>query len=58
MLVKSEMLDKVEHKKIMISIGSDNKHRPSKNLKQPWWNDHLTDNWNNLCRAEKVKFTC
>ena len=54
-IVKTEMQDKLEHRKIKISVGTDNKHRRSR---KPWWNEELTVLWNNLCEAEKIMLKC
>ena len=54
-IVKTEMQDKLEHRKIKISVATDNKHRRSR---KPWWNEELTVLWDNLCEAEKIMLKC
>ena len=48
--VKDEMINKIDHRQINAVIGHNNKKRK---VKKPWWNDQLTELWNNVCKAEK-----
>ncbi|XP_053391650.1 uncharacterized protein LOC128554398 [Mercenaria mercenaria] len=48
--VKTEMKSKLAHKTVNVSVSGNNKKRK---IKKPWWNDELTELWNNSCRAEK-----
>ncbi|CAG2231612.1 unnamed protein product [Mytilus edulis] len=49
-LLKNEMLEKMDYKVIKVSLGLNNKKR---RMKKPWWSDHLTILWNDVCAIEK-----
>ena len=44
------MINKIDHRQINAVVGHNNKKRK---VKKPWWNDQLTELWNNVCKAEK-----
>ncbi len=48
--VKQEMDSTLPRKRIMMSKRNDRKRR---RCKKPWWNDSLTDSWNDMCSAER-----
>ena len=49
--VKCEMNEKLNSRRIRLSdsVSSNKKRR----LKKPWWTDELSQQWNNMCAAEK-----
>ena len=49
-LLKTEMLEKLDYKVIKVSSSSNNKKR---RVKKPWWSNELSELWNNVCNAEK-----
>ncbi|CAG2255684.1 unnamed protein product [Mytilus edulis] len=44
------MLEKMDYKVIKVSLGLNNKNV---GWKKPWWSDHLTILWNDVCAIEK-----
>ncbi|CAC5401445.1 unnamed protein product [Mytilus coruscus] len=36
----------------------DNTNNQKRRIKKPWWNDELTNKWNNVCTAERDYVTC
>ena len=54
-IIKKEMLQKLEHKKILNNSNISNKRRRSA---KPWWNDNLSMLWNDACIAEKQWLKC
>ena len=55
LVIKSEMMEKLDFKVTTIKWGVNNKRR---RVKKPWWSDNLTVLWNNVCEAEKVYLSC
>ena len=55
LVLKSEMMEKLDFKVTTIKRGMNNKRR---RVKKPWWSDNLTLLWNNVCEAEKIDLLC
>ena len=55
LVLKSEMMEKLDFKVTTIKWGMNNKQRREKT---PWWSDNLTVLWNDVCEAEKVYLSC
>ncbi|CAC5400853.1 unnamed protein product [Mytilus coruscus] len=53
-ILHSEMNDKLESKVKVLNSTNNRKRR----IKKPWWNDELTNKWNNVCTAERDCVTC
>ncbi|CAC5371621.1 unnamed protein product [Mytilus coruscus] len=53
-ILHSEMNDKLESKFKVLNSTNNRKRR----IKKPWWNDELTNKWNNVCTAERDYVTC
>ena len=49
-LVKQEMAKKFSCKTVKMQSSSNNKKRK---IGKPWWNDNLTNAWNEMCTHEK-----
>ncbi|CAC5398041.1 unnamed protein product [Mytilus coruscus] len=48
-IMHNEMNNKLESR-VKVLNGTNNKRR---RFKKPWWNNKLTEKWNNVCEAEK-----
>ncbi|CAC5406641.1 unnamed protein product [Mytilus coruscus] len=53
-ILHSEMNNKLESKVKVLNSTNNRKRR----IKKPWWNDNLTNKWNNVCMAENDYVTC
>jgi hypothetical protein len=55
-VLKNEMHVKLTHKTVTVksSVSGNKKRR----LGKPWWNDTLTELWNEVCTAEKAWVRC
>lgn len=54
-LIKEEMIDKLPMKRLTFFDGNDNKKR---RIRKPWWNDNLTELWNEMCKHENIWLSC
>jgi hypothetical protein len=51
MAMQKEMSDRLPRRKRVLNSFSSDKHRRSR---KPWWNEALTEKWNNVCIIEKI----
>ena len=53
-LVRDEMYTELPYKRIKAGMTCNKKRRIGK----PWWNDNLTELWNQVCEAERIWLRC
>ena len=54
-LLKDEMKNKLDYKRIKIENSINNKKRK---IRKPWWNTELTEAWNVTCKHENRWLSC